>query len=210
MSWLDAIGWAGSALLIISLLQARVLRFRLLNLLASLVLTGFNAAIEVWPMAAVNGALVVINLWFIARLLREGRDDSAYAVVEAGPDDAYLQRFLAVEAAGIERFFPAFSLTASSSEVVTRRAYLILKGHETVGVVIVRDAGDGVALVELDYVTARFRDFTPGEFVFRRSGLFAESGFSRIVTAPGMVGAYYGRLGFRRVGDHWEYDLSSA
>jgi hypothetical protein len=30
--WLDLFGWAGSALLIVSLLQARVLRFRLLNL----------------------------------------------------------------------------------------------------------------------------------------------------------------------------------
>ena len=34
MSWLDALGWAGSALLIYSLLQARVLRFRVLNLVA--------------------------------------------------------------------------------------------------------------------------------------------------------------------------------
>ena len=38
MSWLDALGWAGSALLIYSLLQARVLRFRVLNLVASCVL----------------------------------------------------------------------------------------------------------------------------------------------------------------------------
>ena len=30
--WLDLLGWAGSALLIVSLLQARVLRFRVLNL----------------------------------------------------------------------------------------------------------------------------------------------------------------------------------
>jgi hypothetical protein len=30
--WLDLFGWAGSALLIVSLLQTGVLRFRLLNL----------------------------------------------------------------------------------------------------------------------------------------------------------------------------------
>ena len=34
--WLDLLGWAGSALLIVSLLQARVLRFRVLNLTARL------------------------------------------------------------------------------------------------------------------------------------------------------------------------------
>ena len=31
MSWLDVVGWAGSALLVFSLLQARVLRFRVLT-----------------------------------------------------------------------------------------------------------------------------------------------------------------------------------
>ena len=33
--WVQALGWAGSALLIFSLLQTRILRFRLLNLTAS-------------------------------------------------------------------------------------------------------------------------------------------------------------------------------
>ena len=54
MSWLDLIGWCGSALLVVSLMQARVLRFRVLNLVACVVLTGFNAALEIWPMVAMN------------------------------------------------------------------------------------------------------------------------------------------------------------
>ena len=69
--------------------------------------------------------------------------------------------------------------------------------------VVVRDAGDRVALVELDYVTPRFRDFTPGEFVFRRSGLFRDLGFRKVLTPPGMVEPYYGRLGFTREGSSY-------
>ena len=42
MLWLDVLGWAGSALLVFSVMQARVLRFRALNLLACVVLTVFN------------------------------------------------------------------------------------------------------------------------------------------------------------------------
>ena len=64
--------------------------------------------------------------------------------------------------------------------------------------VLVRDDGDGVAHVELDYVTPRFRDFSPGEFVWRRSTVLRERGFTRVVTPARMVGAYYGRLGFER------------
>jgi hypothetical protein len=76
--------------------------------------------------------------------------------------------------------------------------------------VLVREAGNGVAQVELDYVTPRFRDFTPGEFVYRRSHLFTERGFRRVVTPPGMVAPYYPRLGFRRAGDAYELDLEPA
>jgi hypothetical protein len=79
-----------------------------------------------------------------------------------------------------------------------------------VGVVVVRDAGDGVAQVELDYVTPRFRDFTPGEFVYRRSGLFSERGFTRVVAPDRMVSPYYDSVGFRRDGDRQVLDLGRS
>ena len=52
MAWLDILGWVGSALLIYSLMQARVLRFRLLNLVACIVLVIFNGLLGIWPMVA--------------------------------------------------------------------------------------------------------------------------------------------------------------
>ena len=207
-SWsIQALGWAGSALLVFSLLQTRVLRFRLLNLTASSILTVFNALIGVWPMVAMNVVLAGINLWFITRLLHERGDETAYQVVPVGPDESYLQHFLTVQASDIRRFFPRFDAGALGSG---RSAYLVERGNETVGAVVVRDAGDGVARVELDYVTPRFRDFTPGEFVYRRSGLFRDKGIRRIVTPPGMVNPYYERLGFRPEGDAWVVDLPAT
>ncbi len=59
----------------------------------------------------------------------------------------------------------------------------------------------------LDYVTPRYRDFSPGEFVWRRSGMLAEHGYRRVVTSPTMVGPYYDRLGFQRDGDSWVLSL---
>ena len=67
--------------------------------------------------------------------------------------------------------------------------------------VIVEDAGDGVARVELDYVTERFRDFSPGEFVYRRSSWFTDRGFRKVISPSGMVRPYYGKLGFHREGE---------
>lgn len=205
MSWVDALGWFGSALLVFSLLQARILRLRILNTVACAILTVFNAILGVWPMVAMNIVLAAINLFFIARMLREKNDENAFAVIEVEEDEAYLQHFLQVQRSDIAKFNPGFSGVTESSD---RFAYLVLHGNETVGVVVVRDAGEGVGQVELDYVTERYRDFTPGEFVWRESGLFAGHGWRTIRTPDAMVGAYYERLGFRRDGEAWALDIA--
>jgi hypothetical protein len=193
MPWLDLIGWLGSALLVYSIMQARVLRFRVLNTLACVVLGGFNAALEIWPMVAMNLALVAINLWHVRMLVSTRHDDTAYDVLEVGPDDEYLRHVLRVHGADILAFQPDLLWDPA---VPGRVAFLVQRGDETVGVVLVRDAGDGVAQVQLDYVTPRFRDFSPGEFVWRRSGFLREHGWTRVLTPARMVGAYYARLGF--------------
>ena len=203
MSWVDALGWFGSALLVFSLLQARILRLRVLNTVACGILTVFNAILGVWPMVAMNIVLAGINTVFIVRMLRERDDEQAYAVLPVREDDSYLRHFLDLYRTDIARFFPDFG----PETVGGRSTYLVQHGDETAGVIVVRDAGDHTAQVELDYVTPRFRDFAPGEFVFRRSGLFRDRGFTRVLTAPGMVAPYYERLGFAREGDRYRLEL---
>lgn len=194
--WLDVLGWGGSALLVYSLLQASVLRLRVLNAIACVLLIVFNAMLEVWPMVGMNTVLVAINAWFIAKMLRERHDETAYEVLQVSPTDEYLRHVLRVHDADIVKFNPEFVHNPSR----TQDAFLVQKGDETVGVVLLHEEGD-TAHVVLDYVTARYRDLSPGEFVWRRSGLLAERGIRKVVTRPGMVGAYYDRLGFRREGD---------
>ena len=185
MNWLELIGWAGSALLVWSLLQTRILRLRALNLLGCLILIGYNAAVEVWPMVGLNVVLAVINVWYLRKMLAHT---------------------LRVHAADIARFNPGFTWEPEGD----RSAFVVMKADEVVGVVLSHAEPGGVAQVDLDYVTRRFRDFTPGEFVYRSSRLFTDRGFRRVVSPPGMVAPYYHRLGFRREGDAYVLDLPAA
>jgi hypothetical protein len=205
VNWLDALGWGGSALLVFSLMQARVLRFRALNLLACLILVVFNAVLGIWPMVAMNVVLSAINVWFLSKLLRERHDEAAFEVLEVRPDDAYLRYVLDRNASDITAYQPDFdpALLTVQPELAP---YLVQKGDETVGVVVIEPSGE-TARVRLDYVTPRFRDFSPGEFVWRRSGLLRGRGFSRVETSPQMVAPYYERLGFRREGEAFVLDL---
>lgn len=206
MSWLDVLGWAGSALLIYSIMQARVLRFRVLNLAACLILVVFNALLEIWPMVAMNVVLAAINLWFLRKLLSARHDEKSFEVLEVGPNDEYLRHVLRVHHADILKHQPNLLWDGAAPG---RRAYLVQKGDETIGVVLAREEPDGVLQVELDYVTQRFRDFTPGEFVWRRSSLLSRDGFRRVVSPPGMAAPYYDQIGgFRREDDVYVLDLS--
>jgi hypothetical protein len=200
--WLDFLGWGGSALLVYSLLQASVLRLRVLNAVACVILIVFNAMLEVWPMVGMNTVLVAINAWFIVHLMRQRHDETAFEVLEVTPSDEYLRHVLRVHGSDILKFNPDFIHDPASAQ----DAFLVQKGDETVGVVLLRREGD-IAHVFLDYVTPRFRDFSPGEFVWRRSSLLRERGVRRVVTPPGMVGAYYDRLGFRREGRSWVLEV---
>lgn len=199
MVWLEIIGWAGSALLVWSLWETRVLRFRAYNLVASVVLTFYNAVLGVWPMVAVNAAITLINVFHLTRLLRTRDDERTYEVVEVDPTDDYLRYVLRRNAPDIERHNPGFAWDGAAPG---RWAFLVLRESETVGVVLLSDGGGGTARVELDYVLPRFRDFSVGKFVYRHGGRLADLGFRRLL-APSdrMVDAddYFPRVGFTRV-----------
>jgi hypothetical protein len=176
---------------------------RAINLVGSVVLIAYNAVIQVWPMVGLNAVLTIINVWFLVKLLATRHDDSTYHAVEVGAGDELLDHVLRLHEADIARFNPGFGWRDGSSG---RTAFLVLRGDDIVGVILVRPDGD-TAHVELDYVTERFRDFTPGEFVYRRSRLFTDRGFRRVVTPTGMVAPYYARLGFRRLDDSYVLEL---
>ncbi|MEV0282495.1 MULTISPECIES: hypothetical protein [unclassified Kribbella] len=206
MDVLSIIGWGGSALVVWSLLQTRILRLRLLNLVGCVILVGFNAAIGVWPMVGMNAVLAVINLVHLWRLLRHRHDEAEYQVLEVGSGDAYLGHVLAQHQKDISQFNPGF--TQSDSPY----AFLVQHGDRTVGVVLAHDAGDGRAQIDLDYVVPKYRDFTPGEFVYRRSDVFTDHGFHQVLAPPDMRDStpYLTKLGFHRDGPHLVLDLPRA
>lgn len=206
---LEVIGWASTVLVVVSLTQARVLRFRWLNLVGSTLAVVYNAALAIWPFAAMNLVIAFINVYWLRRLLRERHDPSAYSVIEVSPTDGYLQHVLGVHLDDIHRFQPSYAVPADDG---SRFAFLVQREAETVGAVVVRNEGGGQGLVELDYVTERFRDCSPGAFVYGTSGVFDEHGLRRLVAAPELAhwSDYLTRVGFRRDGDSWVRDLAEA
>ena len=206
---LQAFGWIGSILVVWSLMQARVLRFRWMNFVGSVIAAAYNLAIGIWAFFAMNAAIAVIDAYWIWRLRRERHDAEVYKVIPVGPQDAFLQHVLAIHSEDIHKVQPNFD--ASSAPGDERSVFLVVRGDENVGVVAVHSEGGGVGVVQLDWVKPKFRDFTPGEFVYRESSALADAGF-RTLEVPDSAQAdhdYLTRMGFAQRGERWVRELAA-
>ena len=182
-----------------------MLRFRVLNLVGALLATVYNSVIGIWPFAAMNAVIVVIDVYWLVRLQRERHDESVYSVVEVDGHDAYLQHVLHVHQEDIAKFQPSFAADDGGA------AFLVQRGDETVGVVVVRDVGSGVGRVELDYVTPRFRDFTPGSSYTGTAACSPRTACGRSSSTPcRRTASSFERVGFRPGPAGWTREVDVA
>lgn len=205
---LEIFGWAGSLLIVASLMQARVLKFRWMNFAGAFIATIYNAIIEVWPFAFMNLAITIIDAYWLRRLYRERDDASVYRALPVAPDDTYLQHLLDIHADDIAKQRADFKALPLDGE--ERTVFLLVNGDEAIGVVSLTDAGGGVGRIDLDWVKERFRDFSPGEFVYRESSVLADAGFSRVELpdGEGLDETYLTKVGFVKDGDRWVREVS--
>lgn len=195
MDWFEAFGWLGSVLVVLSLTLSDLRRFRTVNLIGSVIATIYNAAIEIWPFAAMNGAIALINICWLIRLHRERFVLRTYQVLRADLSSDAVQHMLSQHGEEIAGFYPQFD---PHSPDEGRHAFLVANGDVTVGLVVLHETGDATGQVEVDYVTKAYRNYSPGEFVYQDSGVISDLGLRRLFV-PGDAGGdekYFRRVGF--------------
>jgi len=199
----ELIGYIASILVAASLTMTSVLRLRVVNLVGSAVFTVYGVLIQAWPIAAVNGFIVCINLWHLARLRRTRE---YFRLLEVQPDSEYLLAFLEFYRAEIERTLPGFRYDPTSAHTVV----FILRDMVPAGIFIARPHSPGVLCAELDFAIPAYRDFRMGPFLYgRRADFFRARGIRRILTSPGAAHhrAYLARIGFAPDGEAWARDI---
>lgn len=202
---LELVGYAGSALIAISMMMRSVLRLRVFNLAGAVVLTIYALLIGAWPIVVLDGIITVVNTVQIARLLRERRERSEFDILEVDVDSSYLRRFVITYSDDIKRFQPYFE------GIISGRAFLVLKDALVAGVVLVRPSDDDpcVGIVDLDYILPWHRDLQPARYVYEQTGLLHWVGFEKVVTRPGTDKhrEYLRRVGYRPDGELYVKDL---
>jgi hypothetical protein len=193
----ELVGYLASALIVLSLLMASVWRLRIINLVGAVVFTVYGALIGSVPVMLTNGAIVLIDLYYLRRMLRDRAADAYFEVVATPPGSPLLQRFVAFHAEDIARFQPDFTGIHAD-----QLAWAVLRDGVQVGAVLATRSGE-VATIELDYVSPAHRDQRAGTRFYATDTLFAPHGITRLRTRAGVEAhrRYVTAMGFTPAGD---------
>ena len=189
---IEAVGYLGSALVVVSMLMTSVMKLRVINTIGSIIFTVYALIIKSYPTALMNAALIAINIYQMLRLRTGGK---SYEAVELSPDDRFLSFFLDHYGEDIAQYAPGFRDAAARADL----ALMTSCDGNPVGIVLGKKDGDCLELL-VDYVVPAFRDFSVGSYVYVK---LKEAGFARVVWRsddPEMT-EYRGKMNFVRASD---------
>lgn len=86
---IEAIGWIGSLLILVSLSQSRPWRLHMLNIAACIILIAYNAFIGAVPGVGLNVGLVLVNLWRLRAMSREQHQTAGDTPLRGIPAEAH-------------------------------------------------------------------------------------------------------------------------
>ena len=199
----ELIGYAASALVVVSLAMTSVVRLRAISTLGSIAFVVYGAMIGSVPIMVTNVAVAGLNLWFLRRELGGKRSLEALVVPV---DDPFLVDFLSYHLGDIQRFQPDFRPDAEKASL----ALLRMRDGLPAGALIGNQVDDAL-VVQLDHVIKPFRDSQISTWLYGSgSAVFRRLGIDRISSERGTEAHihYLTRNGFVRVDDRYVLTLS--
>ena len=155
---IEAIGYIGSALVLISMLMTSVAKLRFINMIGSLIFTAYALCIVSYPTAAMNFFLALINIYNLAKLFRNKKK---YYVLKLDGNNSFIDYFWNLYEKDIKKYFPEADKNAPCDEI-----YLVCYGSDTAGILLGTKKEDGSIDVKIDYTTPVYRDCSAGKYLY--------------------------------------------
>ena len=194
--WLEIFGYIGSALVVVSLLMASVVKLRIINTIGSVISGTYALIIGSFPLALMNISLIIINLYYLYKLLKTKQQ---FEIVAGNGGDSFVKYFVDRNKKDIEVFFPGVEFENAENEV----AYMVCCNGNPAGVLLGKDLGNGVLDVLVDYSAPAYRDCSVGAFLYANLG---EYGVKKLVFTQNKADdhvSYLTKMGFENVdGDY--------
>ncbi len=202
-TFVQAMGYFSTVLILISFLMTSVVKLRLFNLIGSIIFVVFAFLTKSYPTAIMNIGLCLINIYFLIRL---ARSKSLTLHLPIDRESAYLKEFLKLYQEDIRTFFPGFDPADEKNET----AYFVYYDMNPVGLIIGHRTEDNAFAIAMDYTIPKYRDASVGRYLYPH--LLGEEGFSALefCNAGEKHAKYMAKVGFRREGDCYRLTEAKA
>ncbi len=170
---IEAIGYLGSALVLVSFLMVSVVKLRIVNTIGSIIFTIYAFIIHSYPTAIMNLCLVMINIYYLVKMRNTGETTRVYDLVDVSPTDGMLKYTVEKFRDDIEKIFPGINLDFSEANA----AYLVCYDGTPAGVFVGNKREDSSMDILLDYSLPEYRDFSIGKFLIPK---LAERGITSL------------------------------
>lgn len=190
--WLEAFGYLGTVLVIISMMMTSMLKFRIINISGGFISTIYAILRSTWPVAIMNMCLIVINTYHV---IRELRQKNKYDRVVLKTDDESLKFFINTNLEDIKKYFPSFD--GNLREELT--VYAIYDGSCMAGIFAFERFGSETVSY-IDYTTTKYRDYKVAKYLFPT---LKDDGVCTITESAGVEAhdKYLVKMGFEKSGD---------
>lgn len=205
MNWMEWIGYAASAFILLSMMMTSIVRLRLINLMGSMLFVIYGLLIESYPVAFMNLLIAIVNVYYLIKIAT-GKQN-LFSILEISPESNYVREFLNYYINDIQKFAPDFQRENLNPEV----CWLILKDMKVAGLLLGSRHNDTSLKIELDYILKPYRDFKPGTFIYEdNQKFFLQKGYNKLLASPGnrTHNQYLERMGFLRNDDFYEKKLT--
>ena len=159
---IEAIGYTGSALVLVSFLMVSVVKLRIVNTIGSVIFTVYAFIIHSYPTAIMNLCLVMINIYHLVKMSNTSKNAREYDLVKVSPGDSMLKYSINRQKEDIEKFYPG----TTDKYADCNAAFMVCYQGSPVGIFVGDKTDAGNVDILIDYCIPEYRDFSIGKFLF--------------------------------------------
>ena len=161
-NWIEWIGYLASALVALSLIVTKAVKFRIFNLLGCITFITYGVFISAFPVILANSILLVINIFQLIKLYKI---EEQFQLIPFNIDDKIVEKFLQFYTKDIQNYFPAFQLKQTNLKQLN---YVVMRDISIANIFVVTIDNTGNAMVQINYTVPQYRDYKATKFIIEK------------------------------------------
>ncbi len=158
ISILEWLGYAASAIVLVSLSMASIVKLRWYNMLGAALFSAYGFLIGAYPVGIMNLLIVGTNIYYLVKM---NQHKESFKVIEIKGNDGILNYYLDSYKKDIAKFFPDFKSAEGKLSV------FVLRDMSVAGIFI-GEVKDDMFKIDIDYALPQYRDFKVANYLYNK------------------------------------------